>query len=138
MSKPFSILSMWTATVMLLLSTIVMHHHHYERVCIALEMCQHTVSGDTGAEPEDGHSHQESDCGSCRVHQLHKFITSSSVAKSIRHHISDGNSLAVAILPDARLLCATADMIAANWQHTASTLCLRTLRALKRRGPPVF
>lgn len=123
---------------MMLLSTVVMHHHHYERVCVTFEMCSHDTSGNIEAEAEESHSHQESDRGSCRVHQLHKFIINSSVAKNIRHHITDGNSFAAAILPDARLLGASADIIAADWQHTASTLSLRELRTLKRRGPPVF
>ena len=121
---------------MMLLSTIVMHHHHYERVCVAFELCQH--GDDNGAEPEESHFHQESDRGSCRVHQLHKFIINASVAKNIRHHITDGNSFVAAILPDARHLRPTASIVAADWQHTASTLHLRALTALSRRGPPVF
>lgn len=123
---------------MMLLSTVVMHHHHYERVCVTFEMCAHNTSGNIEAEPEESHSHQENDRGSCRVHQLHKFIINASVAKSIRHHIIDGNHFAIATLPDAHLLCPTVSIVAAGWQHTVSTLWLWVLTALKRRGPPVF
>ena len=121
---------------MMLLSTIVMHHHHYERVCVAFELCQH--GDDNGAEPEESHFHQESDRGSCRVHQLHKFIINASVAKSIRHHITDGSHFVAAALPGAPVFCAPVSVTVADWQHTASTLRLRALTALKRRGPPVF
>ena len=138
MTNRLSIFCTWLATCMMLLSTVVMHHHHYERVCVAFELCQHDTDGGIEAEPEESHSHEESDRGSCRVHQLHKFIINKSVAKSIRHHIADGNQLAAATLPCARLLCAPASIVAADWQHTASTLRLRELGALKRRGPPVF
>ena len=138
MNNRLSILFTWMATCMMLLSTVVMHHHHYERVCVAFELCQHAADSDIEAEPEESHSHQESDRGSCRVHQLHKFIINASVAKNIRHHIADGNHFVAAIMPDARLLCTPASLTAADWQHTASTLRLRTLTALKRRGPPIL
>ncbi len=137
MTNRLSIFCTWMATLMVLLSTVVMHHHHYERVCVAFELCQHGAD-DIEAELGKSHSHQESDRGSCRVHQLHKFIINASVAKNIRHHIIDGNSLIAAILPDVRTLRPTASIVAADWQHTASTLRLRTLKALSRRGPPVF
>lgn len=124
------------ATFMMLLSTIVMHHHHYERVCVAFEQCQHGADNHTGAE--ENHSHHESDRGSCRVHQLHKFIINAGVARNIHHHIIGGNSFVAATLPDAPFLCESVSLVAADWQHTASTLRLRALTALSRRGPPVF
>ena len=83
---------------MVLLSTVVMHHHHNERICVAFEMCVHGTDADIEAEGEANHSHREN--GSCRIHQLHKFIINSSVAKNLRRHIADGNMLA-AILPSA-------------------------------------
>lgn len=138
MTHRLSIFCTWLATCMMLLSTVVMHHHHYERVCVAFEMCQHGADSDIEAEPEESHSHEETDRGSCRVHQLHKFIINKSVARNISHHIADGNQFTAAILPDARLLCASASIVAADWQHTVSTFRLRELRTLKRRGPPVF
>ena len=138
MTRRLPIFATWMATCMVLLSTVVMHHHHYERICVALEMCVHDADSDIEAEPEDCHSHQESDRETCRVHQLHKFIINASVAKNIHHHIIDGNSSATATLPDAQTLCPTVSIVAADWQHTASTLWLRALTALKRRGPPVF
>ena len=122
----------------MLLSTVAMHHHHYERVCVDFEVHAHDAASGIETEPEESHSHQETDRGSCCVHQLHKFIINASVAKSIRHHIAGGNKLMAAVVPDARLLCATGSIIAADWQHTASTLRLRKLTAQKRRGPPAF
>ena len=138
MTNRLSILCTWMATFMMLLSTVVMHHHHYDRVCVTFEQCQHGADCDIEAETEENHSHQESDRGSCRVHQLHKFIINASVAKNIRHHITDDNTFVAATLPAARILCTTVSNITADWQHTASTLRLRALTALKRRGPPVF
>lgn len=137
MKKRLSIISLWTATLMVLLSTVVMHHHHYERVCVALELCSH-ATGDTEAEQEESHSHQETDRGSCRVHQLHKFIINSGMTKNIRRHIIEGNHFVVLQLPDAQLLPVSSSRIVAEWQHTATPLSLRVLQSLRRRGPPVF
>ena len=85
---------------MVLLSTVVMHHHHNERICVAFEMCVHGTDADIEAEGEANHSHREN--GSCRIHQLHKFIINSSVAKNLRRHIADGNMLAAILLRQRR------------------------------------
>ena len=138
MKNRLSLFCIWAATLMMLLSTVVMHHHHYERICVAVEMCVTPGSvGDIEAEPEESHSHQESG-GSCRIHQLHKFIINSGVAKSIRHHILDGNQLAAAHIPDTHLLPASCGLRVAGWQHTATPLSLLSASAVTRRGPPVF
>lgn len=142
MRSRFSIISLWIAAMMLLLSTVVVHHHHYERICIAIEECIHDLpitGGDAEANElmaEESHTHQES--GSCRIHQLHKFIVSSGVAKYVHKEIRSGHTFAYAILPDVAWLPDASGNIVAIWQHHATPLSLRVLYSLARRGPPVF
>lgn len=138
MTKHISIVCTWIATSMMLLSTVVMHHHHYERICVALEICSHYGNEGIEAEAEDTHTHQETDRGSCRVHQLHKFITNAGVAKSIRHHICDLQLFTTSALPDRTMLPPACAYTIAAWQHKATPLSLRVLPSMSRRGPPVF
>lgn len=141
MRTRFSIISLWIAAIMMLLSTVVAHHHHYERICIAIEECIHDlpIAGDAMANElmaEESHTHQES--GGCRIHQLHKFIISSGVAKHVHKYIRSEHTFAYAILPDAAWLPDASGDIVACWQHHATPLSLRILYSLVRRGPPVF
>ena len=138
MKRSLAIFSMWAATIMVLLSTVVMHHHHYEQICVALEIGTHGAADDIEAEPETTHSHQESDRGSCRVHQLHTFIVSHGVAKTMCRAAVMGGAARSAQLPDVALLPVGSGRIATAWQHTATLLPEAWLRAMSRRGPPVF
>lgn len=122
---------------MVLLSTVVMHHHHYQRVCVALQLCQHGTAGDIEAEPEESHSHQETDSGSCRIHQLHKFIVNQNSAKQQRHH-SYANTLLAALCTRDTPQHDSCGMTAAHWQHRREPLQQCALSDISRRGPPVF
>ena len=138
MKRSLAIFSVWAATMIVLLSTVVMHHHHYEQICVALEIGTHGTSADIEAEPETTHSHQESDRGSCRVHQLHTFIVSHGVAKTVRRDAAVSGSAHAALLPDVALLPVGSGRIVTAWQHTATLLPEAWLWAMSRRGPPVF
>ncbi len=135
MRKSLPIFAIWIATTMVLLSTVVMHHHHNERICVAFEMCVHGTDADIEAEGEANHSHREN--GSCRIHQLHKFIINSSVAKNLRRHIADGNMLA-AILPSDCITDTDSRKDINNWHYEAPHMAATVPPSLSRRGPPVF
>ena len=138
MKRSLAIFSMWAATIVVLLSTVVMHHHHYERVCVALEVGIHGAPSDIEAEPESTHNHQESDRGSCRVHQLHAFIVGHGVSKAVCRAAVKGSAARAAQLPDAAVLPVGSGRIATAWRHSATLLPKAWLRAMSRRGPPVF
>lgn len=139
MRNAVSIVCLWTATLMMMLSTIVVHHHHYERVCIVMEHCADdghaSPHGDT-PEAEEGHSHGEADKGSCRIHQLHKFIINKSTVKNIRHHILGGITALAPTLACSAPQPTRGGMVSTMWQHIAASPCDAALRPISRRGPP--
>ena len=98
-------------------------------------MCVHGTDADIEAEGEANHSHREN--GSCRIHQLHKFIINSSVAKNLRRHIADGNMLA-AILPSVCITGTDSRKDINNWHYEAPHMAATVPPSLSRRGPPVF
>lgn len=136
MKQRLSLLCTWTATLLLLMSTVVMHHHHYERVCVALQLCQHGTAGDIEAEPEESHSHHETDSGSCRIHQLHKFIVNQGIAK--QHQYSNTAAKPAALYAHAMSQCVCCGCTTVDWQHRREPLPLCALSDISRRGPPVF
>lgn len=143
MRKTISLISIWVATCLMLLSTIVMHHHHYESVCIVVEHCQDDAassSADTYSqnanEAEEGHSHQESDRGSCRLHQLHRFIINAKVSNDIHRHIIGGMMLATTLPLHMGHLPFGSSYTITKWQHTTTPLHDVALCSLSRRGPP--
>ena len=139
MPKRLYTLCLWTATLIMLLSTVVMHHHHYERVCIAVEHCADDEPappcGDM-PEAEEGHSHGETDRGSCRIHQLHSFIINKNAIKSIRRHTLDGTMPLAATLPCLASLPRTCGSMSATWQHIAASPVGAATKPISRRGPP--
>lgn len=135
MHKRLSLISVWVATCLMLLSTVVMHHHHYERACIVAEHCEADASGESEPEAEEGHSHQETDRESCRMHQLHRFIINDATARDIRRHIADGVTLAATLNESAT--CPTSSSIAVRWIHTTTPTDNGALYSIFRRGPPL-
>lgn len=134
MHKRFSLISVWVATCLMLLSTIVMHHHHYERVCIVIEHCDADVSTESCNETEEGHSHQEADRGSCRVHQLHRFIINASTARDLHRHVTDGMTLAG--IPSCCAFTLSQPIDDVTWHHSTMPIGNRALCSILRRGPP--
>lgn len=81
--KKLYLFSLFVATLSVLLSTVVMHHHHMGRICMVVERCQQD-----GNFNDEHTEHHEKEADSCRVHQLHHFVTGCKIMKGIQKQLS--------------------------------------------------
>lgn len=115
----------------MLLSTVVLHHHHFERICFVEERCL-----EDGNINDEHTEHHENEQEGCRVRQMHHFLISAKVVKTIHKQLLDGGSSFWAILPSSNDLILTYGLVVAQWQQRVSPLLSGESEQLYRRGPP--
>ena len=96
--KKLYLFSLFVATMSVLLSMVVMHHHHMGRICMVVERCQQD-----GNFNDEHTEHHEKEADSCRVHQLHHFVTGCKIMKGIQKQLvtykrNDGVELSATII----------------------------------------
>ena len=130
--KKLYLFSLFVATMSVLLSTVVMHHHHMGRICMVVERCQQD-----GNFNDEHTEHHEKEADSCRVHQLHHFVTGCKIMKGIQKQLFDGNHL-LSMLSSEYLFVPTSSLISVRWQQFAASLPCVDEAPFSRRGPPFF
>ena len=126
------IFCLWIATMSIMLSTVMIHHHHKGRICMVEEQCEQD-----GNINDEHTEHHEKEADSCRVHQLHHFVTGCKIMKGIQKLLFDGNHL-LSMLSSEYLFIPTSSLISVRWQQFAASLPCVDETAISRRGPPSF
>lgn len=134
------IFSLWIATMSILLSTVMTHHHHMGRICMVEEQCEQ--DGNINDEHTEHHDQEnEGDRENCSVRQMHQFVVSSKVTKSIKEFSSDDalQSFSALFLHDSYEFIPCHSLTTVRWQHIAANPLSDGLSAgYSRRGPPSF
>ena len=134
------IFCLWIATMSIMLSTVMTHHHHKGRICMVEEQCEQ--DGNINDEHTEHHDQEsEGDRENCSVRQMHQFVVSSKVTKSIKEFSSEDvlPSVIGFYLHHSYEFIPCHSLTTVRWQHIAASPLSDGLSAgYSRRGPPSF